>query len=88
MATLRRRAVRRVRAVFTAGAPDAVTRLAGVREVSVAGNELTCRYDGPVAPLLEVLAASAPQDVAIEEPSLDDIFLQYYVKEDGRGPAA
>ena len=32
-------------------------------------------YRGPVPPLLDALAASAPVDVRIEEASLEDVFL-------------
>ena len=41
-------------------------------------------YDGPMPALLAALAAAAPTDVRIEEPSLEEIFLRYYA-DDGAG---
>lgn len=80
VAALRARAVRRVRATF-AGAPPDLASLAGVQDVERHDHALAFVYAGPPAPLLALLANSAPSDVTIEEPSLDDIFLRFYMKD-------
>jgi ABC-2 type transport system ATP-binding protein len=78
IAALRTRAVRRVRARFIGDVPAGFADLPGARDPRIDGGQLSFVYDGEVPPLLAALAAAAPHDVAIEEPSLEDIFLRYY----------
>jgi ABC-2 type transport system ATP-binding protein len=80
VASLRARAVRRVRASF-AGAPPELGALPGVAQVERGDHALAFVYAGEPAPLLEALARARPKDVTIEEPSLDDIFLRFYARE-------
>jgi ABC-2 type transport system ATP-binding protein len=83
VATLRGREVRRVRA--RCGALGSLDDLAGVAGVARDGDDVTFLYDGPMPALLAVLAAAAPDDVRIDEPSLEEIFLRYYAPtESGR----
>jgi ABC-2 type transport system ATP-binding protein len=81
--TLRGREVRQVRAAFArpeAADPAAaeLERLAGVAELARDGAVVRFLYDGPTPALLAALAAAAPVDVRIDEPSLEEIFLRYY----------
>jgi ABC-2 type transport system ATP-binding protein len=76
---LRERAVRRVRATFVAAVPDLAVD--GMRQVTRSEHALEFMYEGAPASLLAALARASPSSVTIEEPSLDDIFLRYYVEE-------
>jgi len=79
VAGLRGGAVRRVRLGFAPPVGgDLLAGLAGVADLEVDGDTVTFLYDGPAPALLAALAAAAPRDVVIEEPSLEEIFLRYY----------
>jgi ABC-2 type transport system ATP-binding protein len=78
VASLRERALRRVRAAFASEPPE-LAALAGVQRVARGDRSLEFLYAGAPAPLLEALARARPTSVTIEEPSLDDIFLRFYV---------
>ncbi|WP_372593618.1 ABC transporter ATP-binding protein [Actinotalea sp.] len=62
-------------------APD-VRAVPGVLDASVDGRTVRCRVDGPVAPLLAVLAAAGAERVVSREPSLEELFLTYYTEDD------
>jgi len=87
VARLRGREVRRVRARCApidpaAGARlDALAGLAGVAGFARDDDGAGFLYDGPMPALLAALAAAAPDDVRIEEPSLEEIFLRYYAND-------
>jgi ABC-2 type transport system ATP-binding protein len=83
VAALRQRATRRVRATF-AGEPPALT-LAGLEDARVSAGTLEFVYSGATVPLLEALARAAPTSIAIEEPSLDEIFMRHYSSEARHG---
>jgi ABC-2 type transport system ATP-binding protein len=55
--------------------------MVGVRAVRREDQTLAFVYDGAPAPLLAALAAAEPEDIVIEEPSLEDVFLRYYTGE-------
>jgi ABC-2 type transport system ATP-binding protein len=81
--TLRGREVRQVRAGFARPetaetAAVELERLAGVARIARDGAVVGFLYDGPAPALLAALAAAAPVDVRIDEPSLEEIFLRYY----------
>jgi len=52
--------------------------LAGVTGLERDGDAITFLYDGPMPALLSALAAAAPRDVRIDEPTLEEVFLRYY----------
>lgn len=56
--------------------------LAGIINKEVKGKNIRFLYNGKTDKLLEVLLESKIQDVTIEEPSLEEIFMHYYEKED------
>jgi ABC-2 type transport system ATP-binding protein len=70
-----------ISATFDAEPPD-VSGLPGVSEVAVTGRELTCQVRGSVAPVLHVLAAAAPRTLLSREPSLEELFLSLYGRQD------
>lgn len=65
------------------GAPPDVSRLEGVSQVHVTGHQLTCQVRGDIAPLLAVLSAAGPRTLLSREPSLEELFLSLYGKEEG-----
>jgi ABC-2 type transport system ATP-binding protein len=84
VAALRARAVRRVRVSFAAAPPE-LPAIEGVQQLVRGERTIELVFGGAPAPLLEALARATPLDVTIEEPSLDELFLRYYVKEQDRG---
>ncbi len=80
VAHLRAGQLRRVHATFAAPPDDAaLAALAGVQQLARDAEALRFLYGGPMPALLAALAAAAPLDVRIEEPSLDEVFLAQYV---------
>lgn len=75
---LRARALRRVAIRFPSGAEAPRAWPAGFAKLSAQPNELTGTWQGSVAGLLAWLANLAVEDVAIERPNLEDLFLTYY----------
>jgi ABC-2 type transport system ATP-binding protein len=71
-----------------AGPPpvDAVRAAAGVSQVSVTGMRLLCTVHGGFGQLLEAIAGHEVVTMASQEPSLEELFLDYY-REDAVGPA-
>jgi ABC-2 type transport system ATP-binding protein len=81
--TLRRRAVRRVVAVFDAPVPaDVVAGLPDVTNVEVDGPILRCRLGGRADPLVKALARYTVASLTIEEPDLEELFLVHYGAEE------
>ncbi len=66
-----------IQAVFKK-TPPKVSHLAGVSNVVVAGNQLTCQVRGPIAELLAIIAAAKPETLISSEPSLEELFLALY----------
>jgi len=77
VAALRGRQLRRVRAEF-AGEPPDLSALPGVSQWRRAAHAIDFLFGGEVPALLAALAEAAPRDVKIEEPSLEEIFLEHY----------
>lgn len=79
MAALRERAVRRVTLEFAqpVGA-DAFVGVDGVREVSEAGVTVTIRYEGTMAPLLQVATRLGVLSLSSASVDLDEMFLAFY----------
>ena len=60
------------------GDPPVLDGLAGVSDVRVAGDRLTCRLEGDVGPFLRAIAGTQVRDLTIEPARLEDAFLEYY----------
>ena len=79
VATLKARALRQLEIHF--GEPvslDDFQGIAGVREMSVEGNELKCTVAGSVDELVKAAARFEVLNISSQEPDLEDIFLDYY----------
>jgi ABC-2 type transport system ATP-binding protein len=66
-----------VEATFDGSVPD-VTGIPGVSSVHVDGRVVRCQVQGPVEPLLKVLADASVQELLSREPSLEELFLAHY----------
>ena len=59
--------------------PEAAIRsAAGVEDVVVEDNKLTCTVEGTFEPLLKALNGATVTNLASREPSLEEVFLTYY----------
>ena len=77
--------VHRVKIEFATGSPipeDAVRAAAGVDDVSVDGRTITCTVRGMFDPLLDALGDTVVANLVSEEPSLEDVFLQFFRRGD------
>jgi hypothetical protein len=54
------------------------SRIPGVSDVSLLPSRIRMRVTGSLDPVIKQAAQFAVQDMRIEEPSLEDIFLAYY----------
>jgi len=70
-----------VEAVFDGTPPD-VSRVPGVRGVDVQDHRLRCQVTGPIAPLVEALAGTGVQELLSREPSLEELFLAHYGRQE------
>lgn len=66
-----------VTATFDGSVPD-LTRVPGVSALTIEGNVVSCQVQGPVEPLLKVLANSGVHELLSREPSLEEIFMAHY----------
>ena len=76
---LRRGARQRVEVWFADAPPrDALTALTGVKDVVIEGRRFSAVMTGPIQPLLELLAAHPVVNMLVEEPDLEEAFLDLY----------
>jgi len=75
--SMRLRASVNVEAAFDGPVPD-VSTVPGVTHPVVDGRTLRCRVHGPVAPLLGLLAEAGATRLISREPTLEELFLEYY----------
>ena len=75
-----------VEATFDGSVPD-LSRVPGVRSIVVEGRTVRCQVQGPVGPLLKVLASSSVYELLSREPSLEELFLAHYGAGDDREAA-
>ena len=61
---------------------SALPEISGVEDVKSDGEQLSFLYRGEVKELLSVLSTVSVTDVNISDPELDEIFMNYYVKEE------
>lgn len=76
--SMRLRSALSVEAAFGHRSVPALDDVPGVSHVTVEADTLRCRVDGPVHPLLAVLAEAGATRVVSREPTLEELFLTYY----------
>ncbi len=57
---------------------ETVPRIEGMSGTEICGDALTFHYTGDMAALLKVLQEAKVKDLLISEPSLEEVFLQFY----------
>ncbi len=78
--TLKSRAMRSLEIEFGERvSPESFSNLEGVHNLAVSGTTLKCGVTGSVGPLIKAAAQFDLIDVALHEPTLEEIFLTYYV---------
>ncbi len=70
-----------IRATFY-NEPPHLENLQGVSNVTVTGHQLTCQVRGSIEPLFKELVAAHPKTLLSSEPSLEELFLSLYGKEE------
>ncbi len=81
--SLRSRARQRIEVWFSASPPvDEMQAVSGVEDLHAEGNRMTATFSGPIQPLLRVLAQHEVVSMLIEEPDLEDAFLDLYEQEE------
>lgn len=80
---LKERAIRRLEIHFAAPvSPDQFNNLEGVRDVRVEDSILTCTVAGEIDSLVKTAAQYHVVNLISHEPSMEEIFLAYYNRED------
>ena len=64
---------------------DPFSELPGVRDVTVVGDVARITVAGPIDPVIKAAARFEVVDLVSHEPSLEDVFLAYYGKDEDRG---
>ena len=72
-----------VKKVTVKGFSD-VPKLEGVENLKTDGEQTSFLYSGDVKALLSALSGMDILDISITDPELDEIFMNYYVKEENR----
>lgn len=81
---LKARAIRRLEIHFaTPVSPEQFSNITGVRDVQVHDSVLTCTVAGELDALIKTAAQYQVVNVISHEPSMEEIFLAYYNREDG-----
>ncbi len=64
------------------GTPPDLGGVAGVSDVRVTGNRVTAQVRGPIDACLSVIAAARPMTLICREPSLEELFLSLYGRDE------
>ncbi len=75
---LRRRARQRVEVWFDGPVPAKLAKVPGLADCMAEDNRFTASLEGPVKPLLSFLATQPVSGLLVEEPDLEDAFLDLY----------
>ncbi len=75
---VRGRARQRVEIWFESDAPAGLATLPGIEQPTVDGRRFTAVLSGPVRPLLDALAGQPVATMLLEDPNLEDAFLDLY----------
>ncbi len=78
---LRRRARQRLEVWFESAVPDGMAGVEGLAEGLVDGRRYTACLEGPIQPLLRFLATHPVTGMLVEEPDLEEAFLDLYEEE-------
>jgi len=77
IAKLRSRRRRNVAMQVEGGLPI-LQSVAGVSDVEIRGQRVTCSVDGDIGPFLSAIGSTRVTDLTIEVPRLEEAFLDFY----------
>lgn len=77
---LRRSARQRLEIWFEGQVPEAIARVPGLGDASIDGDRLSATLVGPIQPLLAALGSARVASMLVEEPDLEDAFVDLYRK--------
>jgi ABC-2 type transport system ATP-binding protein len=63
--------------------PPDLSDVPGVTAIEVDGRRLRCQVTGPIDPLLKAVVGTGVQELLSREPSLEELFLVHYGKDEG-----
>jgi len=86
--SLRARSVRRVEVAFKPGAPRPASLPSGLKVTCQDDHRMVASHRGEVGPLLDWIHECQVNDVSIEKPSLEDLFMTYYADDGGKDASA
>lgn len=75
---LRRSARQRLEIWFEGQVPEAIARVPGLGDASIDGDRLSATLVGPIQPLLAALGSARVASMLVEEPDLEDAFVDLY----------
>jgi ABC-2 type transport system ATP-binding protein len=79
VAELKTKELRHLAITFGGAVPDKLfSHIPCVREVAADGDCWRCVVQGPIDPVVKALAAYEVKDLICQEPSLEDVFLDFY----------
>jgi ABC-2 type transport system ATP-binding protein len=77
--TLRKKHFKKLRIVFNGNSEGSEIKMDGIIDLKKNENEYNILYSGKIKEVLKYLSDKDIEDIAIEEPSLEEIFMHYYV---------
>ena len=80
ISTLRNTSYKKIRIQFGDGVPEELAEAEGVSSLTRNGPEWSFLYTGDINRIIHTLAQVTLQNISIEEPDLEEIFLHYYDK--------
>lgn len=75
---LRRKQLKLIKIIFRENASVEWSNTEGMTDIIRQGNSLSFMFSGNINELLPSIAACKPDDLTIQEPSLEEIFMHYY----------
>jgi ABC-2 type transport system ATP-binding protein len=76
--TMRDTTYKKIRIDYKSGKAEAITALDGVNDFKQDGCEISFLYKGDINRVIAVIGAFELNNLIIEEPDLEEIFLHYY----------
>ncbi len=82
MSTLQENNYKRISIDAKSGIPKEYFNISGVSSLEIEGNSAKFIFKGNVNPVMKKIADIELNNISIEEPDLEEIFMHYYAKED------
>ncbi|MHB1453450.1 MAG: ABC transporter ATP-binding protein [Saccharofermentanales bacterium] len=80
ISTMRNTAYKKIRINFGDGMPADLSVLEGVSSFAKSGSDISFLYKGDINAIIQLISHHTLQNISIEEPDLEEIFMHYYDK--------